>query len=181
MSDPRRTVGARTPSFWVVTQLGLCKEISVRGPDGGAVQLITVNGPRGLERRPVVSQEHQAAGWMLLRDAYAQDSREDVRRDGMRTFLEHQAAIRRGGPGTRIEGQRRRSSKDPDKYGLAAERTYPIELAPYWLPEEVVRRRQGRSAVSAPEYVPPKAPGAPKARASKKKAGDGAGAKQPNA
>lgn len=104
MDDRRGT--ENPPRYPVVNQNGLIKMIMVAPGISGALYFST-------DGRLKVSDEHEAAGWVLLEKLYEDDGRPDL----WAVFMDHQKAKRSGMEADPL----------PDEY----------------LPQEVLRRRAG--------------------------------------
>lgn len=147
-----RTAGQPLPRLFVVKPDG--RIVGYRYAKGiGGGENISVVGYHERSRRPFIREWALEKGYIMLEKAYAADSREQVRAEGFERYIEFERAAREGrlpnkptGDPTRPEGVQMNWAKFPDE----------------WLPEEVIRRREGKSDVSEKKWEAPKAPKATK-------------------
>lgn len=154
-----RDARAEIPPVYVVTPSGSVKEIRPMEGRGTCLRRPVMRRPDGTTVRGPwrVAEAYADEGWMLLADAYAMDTRPEVREHGLSNYIEHQRAMRQKRPGTRerkLRGQQEDGAPPTGKDW----RDFPVKFPEEWLPEKVIARRENRDDVSAAPYSLPPAP-----------------------
>ena len=150
-----RQVGGFVPFSYVVTPKGRIKKCKYHANLGVAVRASVHRTGSGATRMgvPYIAPEYRSAGWVFLEDLYKADSRDEVREKGFDTYVKFQVQLERKAHGAYEEKPRRQQldgTGDSKERRLFAQK-FPEEL----LPEEVLRRREGKSSVSGEVFEMP--------------------------
>lgn len=131
-----------------IRTIGDLPYIYVVGPAGEVRQMPYSSGTSGRiievrNGRPFITPEAAEKGWVKLEDLYKQDSRTLIKAKGMANFLAHEAAA-----------QRKQVKRGVTKRIDGTPRAFNEPLEDKYLPEEVIRRRDGTSDISTKVFEP---------------------------
>lgn len=162
MSDLHKTqIRQPGPLAWMPVVLPSGKIRHSRYGPGVHGGMIDYDAKRGIGNlRPDLRER----GYILLREAYEADPREEVREHGLKEYYAHHKAVHFG-----RAGREKLNSLDPKQV-----RTKPKDFPEDLLPEAVIKRRNGEGP-NGPQWEPSITLKKPTTRSKSKAAGDSDG------
>jgi hypothetical protein len=124
------------PSLLITTKEGMIKELYYSSNAGQRMVAIH-NG------RPRLAPEAQDRGYKLLEECYSEDPREAIASKGYQTYRDWNRAAKAG-----------RAPRHVVK-GPAGDRQCTAPFPERWLPQEVIKRRAGKSTASESTWEAP--------------------------
>lgn len=104
---------------------------------------------------PYIEPEYARKGWEFLETLYEKDPREEIREQGYQLYLEYDRQIRARVAGA-YELKNRRMGEDGAPGTSEEKRLFARKFPEELLPQEVLARRAGSSAVSGGKFEEPK-------------------------